>query len=168
MKSILIILLISIVFIISGCNGLCTQEGEKCCNEEECKEVAIDCINNMLPEFHGCTIDCNPDWTCESINDEVDDDVITIPGVCVEKPGAECCKGEDCQRVAVDCSAGLRTEFYGCDANCEPDWGPCEPIESVCGNGICESNEMCCGCDPPQEGPDTCAGMSICPEDCPP
>ena len=176
--------MIVLLFVISGCEGLCNQDGEKCCTENTCYTSSITCTTRGFnPVFKGCSLDCHPIWTCEPISNqgscievepfrcckgescnyiEVDCekgahpvsqgcdndcqpmgtceyDEVNPPGVCVEKPGAECCLGDDCNHVAVDCSRGYKAEFLGCDADCEPEWTQCEKMEEY----SCETDNDC-------------------------
>lgn len=71
------------------------------------------------------------------------------PENCVQRPGAECCLGNECVAESPDCEVGRIAKFYGCDENCMPDWGPCEEIEGK----NCETANDCkilygcvCGC----------------------
>jgi hypothetical protein len=48
---------------------------------------------------------------------------------CIQKDNT-CCKGDKCLAIAVDCVAGSKAVFNGCNGNCQPDWS-CVPYDRV-------------------------------------
>ena len=121
-KLIIPLLILASVIVISGCEGLCTQNGEECCTGDTCSVASITCTTQEFnPVFKGCSLDCHPIWTCEPISNQ---------GSCIEVEPFTCCRGDDCNTIDVDCSEGYHAVSRGCDENCYAD-GTCVPMENI-------------------------------------
>jgi len=124
-----------------GCDGSCglCLAGYECI-DHKCVEISDPCnpnpcINPPPPE-------------CEGITTKVE---FPAEGICVDEGGEAVC---DYYPILVDCTTLV--------ANGMCIGGECVPM-GICGNGVCEEDEICAGCE---DCPDPCEGKECGINEC--
>ncbi len=135
-----------------ACTSECLIDTSSCeiqpvCGDQQILAPVEQCEGDDLQEescqtqgFSGGTLSCGDDCRFDTSACEVPavcgDQVVTTP--------TEQCEGTDLQGQTCQ-TQGYAGGTLGCDGACRFNFSACDPIVSLCGNGVIDSGETCDG-----------------------